>query len=137
MRRFSITVNGQAYDVMVEEVSGAAAYAPVVAPAPMAAAPAPMAVAPATVAAPAPAAAAPAAAPVIEGGDPLSAPMPGTILDVKVAAGQSVKKGDVLVILEAMKMENEIVAPNDAVVAGIAATKGANVNAGDVLLTLK
>ena len=62
--------------------------------------------------------------------------MPGNILDVKVAAGQAVKKGDVLVILEAMKMENEIMAPRDGKVAQVACTKGATVNTGDVLLSL-
>ena len=62
--------------------------------------------------------------------------MPGNILDVKVAAGQSVKKGDVLIILEAMKMENEIMAPRDGVVGSVSVTKGATVSSGDVLLTL-
>ena len=62
--------------------------------------------------------------------------MPGTINAVKVANGQSVKKGDVLVILEAMKMENEIMAPRDGVVASVNVTKGASVNTGDVLVSL-
>jgi biotin carboxyl carrier protein len=62
--------------------------------------------------------------------------MPGNINDVKVAAGQNVKKGDVLVILEAMKMENEIMAPRDGVVASVNVTKGATVNTGDLLLSL-
>lgn len=62
--------------------------------------------------------------------------MPGNILDVKVAAGQSVKKGDVLLILEAMKMENEIMAPRDGVVGGVNVSKGSTVSSGDVLLTL-
>ena len=66
----------------------------------------------------------------------MNAPMPGTILDIKVAAGQAVKKGDVLVILEAMKMENEIMADRDGTVTGVAVTKGSTVNSGDVLLTL-
>ena len=67
----------------------------------------------------------------------MNAPMPGTILDIKVAAGQAVKKGDVLVILEAMKMENEIMAPRDGKVAQVACTKGSTVNTGDALVVLE
>ena len=128
MRKFNITVNGQAYVVEVEEIGGAPVYAaaPVAAPV-MAAAP--------VVAAPAPVAAAPA--PAAGAGDPVNAPMPGTILDIKVSAGQAVKKGDVLVILEAMKMENEIMAPRDGKVAQVACTKGATVNTGDALVVLE
>ena len=98
MRKFSITVNGQAYEVEVEEIGGAPSFAaaPVAAPAPVAAAPAPKA-------APAPAPKAAAAAPA--GAEVISAPMPGNINDVRVSAGQQVKKGDILVILEAMKMD--------------------------------
>ena len=113
MRKFSITVNGQAYEVEVEEIGGAPVFA-----------------------AAAPAAAPKAAAPAAAGGSPVNAPMPGTILDVKVSVGQAVKKGDVLVILEAMKMENEIMAPKDATVASVVVSKGASVNSGDVLVTL-
>ena len=94
MRKFNITVNGVAYEVEVEEVAaGAAAAAPVAAPAPVAAAPAPAA---------APKAAAPAAAPKaapVAGGTKINAPMPGVILDVKLAQGASVKKGDILLVL--------------------------------------
>jgi len=127
VKRYNITVNGVTYDVAVEENNSGA---------PMAAAPAPApAAAPAAPAAPAPAApAAPAAA---AGSVKINAPMPGTILDVKVNAGDSVKSGDVLAILEAMKMENEIMAPSDGTVAGVHVKKGDNVNSGDLLISLQ
>ena len=76
------------------------------------------------------------AAPVA-GGEKINSPMPGTILDVRVSAGQSVKKGQVLCILEAMKMENEIISPRDGAVAQVVANKGASVNAGDPLMVLQ
>lgn len=143
MRNLKITVNGKTYDVQVEE-SGAVSSAPVAAPVSAAPAPAPapaVASAPASApAASAPAAAeeksAPAVAPVSGDGEVIESPMPGTILDVKVSAGSAVKKGDVLVILEAMKMENEIVALHDATVAAVHTSKGSSVNAGDPLVTL-
>ena len=122
MKYYNITVNGVAYSVSVEET--AAGAAPVTA-APVAAPAAPKA-------APAPAAAPKAAA----GAVTVKAPMPGNILDVKVAAGASVKAGDVLVILEAMKMENEIVAPQDGTVASINVNKGDTVYSGDVLVSM-
>lgn len=134
MRQFNITVNGQSYQVSVEEVGGApVAYAPVAAPAPVPMA-APAAAVAAVTAAPAPVAA-PAAAPVA-GGEKVNAPMPGTILDVKVAEGAAVKKGDILLILEAMKMENEILAPVDGVVKQVVTSKGASVNSGDPLVVI-
>ena len=119
MRKFIVNVNGNSYEVEVEEVGGAAA--PTVAPAPVAAAP---------VAAPA---APKAQAPV--GGTAVKAPMPGNVLDIKVSNGQAVKEGDVVVILEAMKMENEIYAPCDGTVT-VVASKGATVNTGDVLISI-
>lgn len=131
MKQFNITVNGKVYEVVVEEVGAVTApRAAAPAPAPAAAAPAPAAPAPAAAPA-APAPAAPAAAPT---GKTVSSPMPGTILDIRVKAGDSVKNGDVLVILEAMKMENEIMADGDGVVANILTTVGASVNSGDALI---
>lgn len=123
MRKFIVNVNGNSYEVEVDEVAANGAAAPA-----QKAAPAPAAAAPAQKAAPAP-----AAAPA--GGTPVKAPMPGNVVDIKVANGASVKKGDVVVILEAMKMENEIFAPCDGV-ATVVASKGATVNSGDVLITL-
>ena len=124
MKYFTITVNGTPYSVTVEETAAGAA--------PVAAAPAP-----APKAAPAPAAAPKPAAPAgAHGAVAVKAPMPGNILDVKVAAGASVKAGDVLVILEAMKMENEIVAPQDGTVASVNVNKGDTVNSGDVLVSM-
>ena len=122
MKKYNITVNGTTYEVVVEEageVSSAPVYsAPVSAP----------------TAAPAPKAA--PAAPAAAGANSVTAPMPGTILEVKVSAGQSVKKGDVICVLEAMKMENDIPAPADGVIASINVQKGATVAAGDVIASL-
>lgn len=126
MRRFNVTVNGVSYDVTVEEAGGTA----------------PAASAPAQASAAAPVAAAPvAAAPKAAvqgsaGSVPVKAPMPGTILKLNASVGQSVKKGDVLCVLEAMKMENDICAPADGTVASVNVQKGASVNTDDVLVTL-
>ena len=128
MKKYNITVNGTSYEVVVEEVSSnGAVSAPVAAPV---AAPAPAA---APKAAPAVKKAAPAGA---QGSVSITAPMPGTILDVKVSVGQSVKKGETVCVLEAMKMENDIPASQDGVVASINVQKGASVGANDVLVTL-
>ena len=131
MRKFRINVNGIGYDVEVEEI-GSAAYAPAPAVSPASQAPAAAA---APVAAAAPAAQASNAAPAAEG-TKIKCPMPGTILDVRVSAGDAVKKGDVLMVLEAMKMENEIQAPADGKVAGVYTAKGSSVNAGDLLIVI-
>ena len=130
MKNYTITVNGTPYNVTVEEGAGA----PVAAAPVTAAAPAP---APAAAPAPAPAAAPKAAAPQGSAGSvKVEAPMPGTILDVKVSVGDSVSSGSVLCILEAMKMENEIVAPQDGTVASINVAKSDSVEAGQVIITL-
>ena len=123
MKNYTITVNGTAYEVAVEE--NGSSSAPVAAAAPKAAAP--------KAAAPAPKAAAPAGA---QGSVVIAAPMPGKILAVKSSVGASVKKGEVLLILEAMKMENEIVASQDGTVASINVATGDSVEAGDTLATL-
>lgn len=125
MKNYRITVNGTSYDVTVEELSGgvAPAAAPVAAPVS----------APAPAAAPAPAKAAPAGG---AGSIKVSSPMPGKILAVKANVGDSVKKGQVILILEAMKMENEVVAPEDGTIASIDVTVGASVESGDTLATL-
>lgn len=130
MKKYKVNVNGSLYEITlevcdVEDAKVAPAAAPVAAPA---AAPAPAAE---PVAAPAPAAAAPA------GAEQITSPMPGTILAVNVTAGQAIKKGDVLMILEAMKMENEIMAPRDGVVGSVNTTKGSSVETGALLCTLQ
>ena len=130
MKRYSITVNGTVYDVVVEEADASG-----IVTAPIQAAPAaPVAAAPAKAApaAPKPAPKASGATGAIQ----VTSPMPGTILDVKVSVGQSVKKGDVICVLEAMKMENDIPAPADGVVASVNVQKGASVSANDLLASL-
>ena len=126
---YNVTINDKVYEVEVEKGKAnlLKTTAVVAAPAPVAAAP----VAAAPAAAPAPAAPA-----VAVSGTPATAPMPGTILDVKVTVGQAVKEGDVVAILEAMKMENEIFAPCDGKVAQVIAAKGASVATGDPIVTI-
>ena len=123
MRKFVVNVNGKSYEVEVEEMGGAVS-APAAAPGVSA-----PAVSEAPKAAPAPAAA-PAGATAV------NSPMPGTIMSIAVKPGDSVKAGDVLCILEAMKMENEIVAPKDATVASVNVNQGQSVNSGDLLVSL-
>ena len=114
MKKYRVNVNGTAYEVEIEEMTGAPAAAPVTAPA----------------AAPAPAVSGGA-------GESINAPMPGNILSVNVAAGDTVKKGQVLMVLEAMKMENEIMAPRDGKVTAVAVAKGAAVESGALLCTIQ
>ena len=125
MKKYTITVNGTAYEVEVEE-AGVVASAPKAAPAP----------APAPKAAPAPAPAPKAAAPVAAGATTVSAPMPGKVLSVNVKVGDAVKAGDVLMILEAMKMQNEIMAPADGTVADVRVSAGQTVGTGDVMIVM-
>ena len=115
MKKYRVNVNGTAYEVEIEEMTGAPAAAPVAAPA--------------AAAAPTPAAGG--------AGESINAPMPNNILAVNVAAGDTVKKGQVLMVLEAMKMENEIMAPRDGKVTAVAVAKGAAVESGALLCTIQ
>ena len=128
MRKFNVVVNGASYDVEVEEVGAGApqSFAP---PTPPTAAPA----------APAAPAAVPAATPEAAAlsGEKIVAPMPGTIMKVNVSVGDHVKYGAVLLILEAMKMENEIVATKEGTVAQVLAITGASVNSGEPLVVIQ
>jgi len=124
VKKYTITVNGTAYEVEVEEMGGVAA---------------PKAAAPKAAPAAAPAAApkaAPAAKPVAAGAATISAPMPGKVLEVKVKAGDAVKAGDVLMILEAMKMQNEIMAPADGTISDVRISAGQTVGTGDVMIVM-
>ncbi len=114
MKKYRVNVNGTAYEVEIEEMTGAPAAAPVAAPA--------------AAAAPTPAAGG--------AGESINAPMPGNILKVNVTAGQAVKEGELLVVLEAMKMENEIFAPKAGTVAQVLVSKGSTVDTGATLVVL-
>ena len=127
MKTYRVTVNGTTYEVEVEQVGGAvntAAAAPTVSAAPEV-----------KQAAEVKAPIAPKAAPAASGGQSVTAPMPGTILKVNAAQGKAFKKGDSLLVLEAMKMENDIVAPCDCTITSVCVSQGASVSTGDVLVT--
>lgn len=134
MKRYNITVNGKAYDVAVEEINGASA--PVVAPVttPVVSAP----VAPKPVVAPTPVAptSAPTPTPVVAEGTKVESPMPGVIIDVKASVGDTVSSGQAIIVLEAMKMENDIVAPCSGKITSITVEKGDNVGSGQVIATI-
>ena len=131
MRKYKVPLNGKTYEIEVEKGeaivkaeydAAAPAAAPVAAPA-----------APAASAAPA----APAAAPAVTGaGEVVTSPLPGTVLDIKVQAGAAVQKGQLVAVIEAMKMENEILAPKAGTVSQIVASKGATVESGAPLLVI-
>ena len=120
MKKYRVNVNGTVYEIQLEEITGAEAQVAPTAPA-----------TPAPAATPAPVAAAPA------GAQPVNAPMPGTILDVCVSVGDVVKQGQTVMILEAMKMENEIAAPVAGKIASINVNKGATVESGVLLYTIE
>ncbi len=126
--KYIVVLNGKKYEVEVEKGNATAVYAGKAEPMAPAAAPA-------APAAPAPVQAAPAAP--AGAGDPVKSPMPGTILDVRVSANQAVKEGDILFILEAMKMENEIVAPRAGTITSVTVTKGSTVQTDQVIATLQ
>ena len=109
MKKYRVTVNGTVYEIELEELTGAAPSAP----------------------------AAPAAAAAPAGGEQVTSPMPGTILAVNVAVGDTVKRGQVLMILEAMKMENEIMCPCDGKIASVNASKGSSVESGTLLCVIQ
>jgi biotin carboxyl carrier protein len=136
MKKFNVTVNGKSYAVEVEEVGasqGSFTYVPVQ-PSPAVQAPA---AAPQAAPSPAPKATPASKAPSGEvSGELMTAPMPGTVLDIRVTEGQTIKAGDIVLILEAMKMENEIVSPKDGVVNKIHTSKSTTVSTGDPLVTI-
>ena len=140
LKKYRISVDGKSYEVEVEDIAAGSAAnlrtAPAAVSAPVSTVGPVSGAAPAAAEAPKAAPAAkPVSAPADIKGEILRAPMPGTILSVTASAGQAVKRGDILLVLEAMKMENEIVAHIDGTVSGIYVQKGSTVNAGDTLVS--
>lgn len=143
MKHYRITVNGTSYDVTVEEL-GASKYAPATSSASTSTSASPSVAGPVTAPEAAPQPAPPQSAPAQPAAAPanggfvttVKSPMPGTVVAFKVIVGQKVKRGDVLLLLEAMKMENEIVAPQDGTVVALRVASGASVNTGDALVDL-
>ncbi|MCF0120760.1 MAG: biotin/lipoyl-binding protein [Oscillospiraceae bacterium] len=131
--KYKVTLNGKVYEVQVErgEAIIAAEYDAMAPAAPVAAAPAPVAAAPAPAAAPA------AASTAVAAGEVVAAPLPGNVLKINVQAGSAVKSGEILLLIEAMKMENEVVAPRDGVVKQVCVASGKTVNTGDALIVLE
>lgn len=134
IKAYRVNVNGKVYEVEVEEITagGQQTVAAAPAPAPVAPKPAPVAPAPAPAPAPTPAPAPKAAAT----GEIVEAPMPGTIVDIKVKVGDTVKEGDLVAVIEAMKMETDLFSTKSGVVTAVNAGKGASVNTGDAIITL-
>ena len=128
IKAYRVNVNGKVYEVEVEEITAGGQQAVAAAPAPTPVAPKPAPVAPAPAPTPAPKAAAT--------GEIVEAPMPGTIVDIKVKVGDTVKEGDLVAVIEAMKMETDLFSTKSGVVTAVNAGKGASVNTGDAIITL-
>lgn len=132
IKAYRVNVNGKVYEVEVEEITAGGQQTVAAAPAPAPVAPKPAPVAPAPAPAPTPAPAPKAAAT----GEIVEAPMPGTIVDIKVKVGDTVKEGDLVAVIEAMKMETDLFSTKSGVVTAVNAGKGASVNTGDAIITL-
>lgn len=130
IKAYRVNVNGKVYEVEVEEITAGGQQTVAAAPAPAPVAPKPAPVAPAPAPAPTPAPKAGATGEIVE------APMPGTIVDIKVKVGDTVKEGDLVAVIEAMKMETDLFSTKSGVVTAVNAGKGASVNTGDAIITL-
>lgn len=128
IKAYRVNVNGKVYEVEVEEITAGGQQTVAAAPAPAPVTPKPAPVAPAPAPTPAPKAA--------TTGEIVEAPMPGTIVDIKVKVGDTVKEGDLVAVIEAMKMETDLFSTKSGVVTAVNAGKGASVNTGDAIITL-